>query len=324
MLDDFHESTRGVGVVGILLGLLVLAGFCGLGMAVISGMGKEGPTIESRIVDQERILEQVTGDLKTKKAQLEEFKKFQETVKVVESGKSELAIESGLVEKRKIEIVDVTDEIEAVQLSFEEYRDEYRVNERALAVGETLDLSETKGESFKKCKVRGISPLYLRVMQSAGPIGIPYQELPLAIQKRFQFGAEEAEAYQNQLDAANVNRDKRIAVMRKKQKALNGEAARLNLVETIKKTRLEIVKKSDFAEELDAASKNWAQKAIALDNKAASARAAGRITSNPGHARQARGKANQFARRAKDARAAATQLMKDEAEYERLLEAYSK
>jgi hypothetical protein len=161
-------------------------------------------------------------------------------------------------------------------------------------------------------------------MQSAGPVGIPYEELPLAIQKRFQFGEEEAEAYRNKLDAMNVNRDKRIAAMRKKQSVLKGEAARVALVAAIQKARVDIVKKTDLADKLDADSKDWTRKALALDGKAASARAAGRITSSPGHARLARARANQFSNAANDARAAATQLMKDETEYERLLAALEK
>jgi len=206
MFNDFHESIRGVGVVGMLLGLLVLAGFCGLGMAVLSGQGDRGPTIGMRLADQERRMMFVSGSLKGSKAELADARRAQEML-TINTGKftlasEKLAVEEKLMGEAEVIATSLKEDLDGIQLDFEEYRDQYRVNERGLAVGETLDFSETKGDAFKSCKVSKITPLNVHVMRSTGPIGIPYKELPSEIQDRFQFGEEEAQIYQNKLDAS--------------------------------------------------------------------------------------------------------------------------
>ena len=211
MFDDFHESTRNVGVVGILLGLLVLAGFCGLGMAVMSGTGKKGPSLESRLKDQARNMEVAKEELESKRRRLTEIDGFREVAAVLKETDGAKEAELGVIAGLKEDISDLQEEVDATQLDFEEYRQKYRDVERASAAGEVLDLSETKGEDFQKCKVLSVTPLHLRVMLSAGPAGIPYNELPKGIRDRFQFGQEEAEAFQTKMDAVRANLDQGIA-----------------------------------------------------------------------------------------------------------------
>jgi len=173
MLDDFHESTRSVGLMGVLLGLFVVAGFCGLGMAVMSGSSQSGPSIEARLHDQAVNIQYTKEELKEKATRLEEIAGHREIAAVLkQKDEAKLAEAEGIAVLEE-EVTDAQGEVDAILLDFEEYRQKYRDNERKLAIGEILDLSATKGSSFKECKVLAISPLHLRVMRSAGPVGIP-------------------------------------------------------------------------------------------------------------------------------------------------------
>lgn len=302
MFNDFHESTRNVGMVGILLGLLVLAGFCGLGMAVMSGLKKSGPTIESQLERQAEISTRVTEDLKRQRVRLEEVEGFQAKAGLVEKAKLELAKEQEVVKASAERVVELQDDIEAGQLTFEEYRDQYRTNERENAIGEVVDLSSTKGEGFEKCEIKSISPLHLRISRSAGIMGIPYQELPREIQDRFQFGKEEAAQHQQLVNANNALRNKQIAAWKKKQGALKEEANRKALDKEIAQTEKEIIEQVNLAAKYDASATEWEAKAKALERKALDARRQGRISSNPGHARQARNRSKTYTRQANAAR----------------------
>jgi hypothetical protein len=320
MFDDFHESTRNVGVVGILLGLLVLAGFCGLGMAVMSGAGKKGPSLESRLKDQGRNMEVAKEELELKKRRLTEIDGFREVAAVLKETDAAKEVELGVIAGLKEEISDLQEEVDSTQLDFEEYRQKYRDVERASAVGEVLDLSETKGEGFQKCKVLSITPLHLRVMLSAGPAGIPYNDLPKGIRDRFQFGQEEAEAFQTKMDAVRANLDQGIANWEKKQKALKGEAAKKALIDRIAQTKKAMGGKLQLSDRLDRSAHEWRAKAVAYDQKANDAKARGNISSSAGLARKARNKADRYSRQADDARLAVNRLLEEQDELERRLE----
>lgn len=321
MFNDFHESTRNVGMVGVLLGFLVLVGFCGLGMAVFSGLNAsdDGPTMAVRIIRQEGIMEDLNDEVRKKTSTLQKLEGFRSAAKSMEENQEALSKLEKIVALHQEKISGLQDTIEAEGVSFEEYRDQYRQRERSLAEGEVIDLSETKGEGFEACKILGISPLYLRVMRSAGPIGIPYQELPLSVQDRFQFGAEEAEVYQQKVNAMEAKRDEQIAAFRKKQKAMKAGEALADLKRRIKETALGIQTNDNLARKLVADAKAWDRKAEAYDRQAEAARSAGRITSSPGLARKARGEATKLRRQANDAEAKARELEADLIGFENLL-----
>ena len=328
MFNDFHETTRNVGMMGIILALLVLAGFCGLGMAVTSGFGKKGPSMEARLVDQEKIRGDMTRRLKQKKADLEGVYESATAAKTLavkfDEAAKKLAHERVTIAESQEVVVGLNEDLDVLQLDFEEHREKYRTTERAMAIGETLDLSSTKGADFKKCKVLGISPLHLRVMRSAGPIGIPYQDLPLKIQDRFQFGLEEATAYRTKLNASNANRDKRIAAWKKDQKTKKGAEAHQALIDAIAQAQGDIAKRAAYAKQQDSEEKAWEKKGRSFESAGRSAKAAGRISSATGKARQARNRAAMHGRRATDARSAIVQLEKDIVEYQNLLSSSKK
>jgi hypothetical protein len=325
MFDDFHESTRGVGVLGILLGILVLAGFCGLGMAVMSGEMGRGHDIATRLMDQERHRDHVTKTLKTKKRELESLRKIEkvsrETMEKHADASGSMETEEELSTELQAERDQLRAEVEDLVGDFHKYREIYRSNERARAKGETLDLSETKGVKFAKCRVRKITPLNLHVMLAAGPLGIPYTDLPASIQDRFQFSKEEAAAYQGKLNATTAVMTKRAeegeALRREKRAGEEREA----LLAAIKKVRDDIKAKEAYAQEQDSLANHWELEALGYDRQARDARDGGRITSGAGQARQARAKSTMYARRALAARTELIQMAEEEGEHQRRLKA---
>lgn len=321
MFNDFHESPRNAGMVGVLLGFVVLVGFCGLGVLVFNGLNSDdtGPPLSVKVINQKGIIDDISDDIRKRTLRLEELEGFKSAGQSLKSTQEELLEMKKAILLREEKVTDMEDTIEAAELSFEEYRDQYRQRERSLAKGEVIDLSETKGEGFEACKILGISPLYLRVMQKAGPIGIPYQELPEDVQDRFQFGEEEAEIYRQRMAAAESRKDQQIADYRKKQDAMKAEDAITDLKRRINETTLEIQKNKNLATKLDGDVRVWEAKASALDQKADAARSAGRVTSNPGHARQARNKASNLKSQADNARASAQKLEVELGELEALL-----
>jgi hypothetical protein len=163
-------------------------------------------TVESELINHQGMLDSISMRLDRKKDELEVYRKYQEinaeieeSTRNLEASKKEIA---GLAEQK----IAVGDEASLVQLMFEDYRDQYRRSERLAAVGEILDLSETKGEAYQECKVLGISPLHLRVSRPTGAEGIPFKDLPVSVQDRFQFNNEEAAEYASKLAKSDTAR----------------------------------------------------------------------------------------------------------------------
>ncbi len=221
---------------------------------------------------------------------------------------------------RRFKPIALQDGIEAGQLTFEEYRDQYRTNERARGIGEVVDLSSTKGAGFELCEIKSISPLHLRISRSAGIMGIPYQELPKGIQDRFQFGEEEAANHQQVMNATLAQRNKQMAQWKKKKGALKAVEARKALVQEIARTEKEILQQENLAARHAASAAEWERKAVDLDRKAANAKSQGRISSNPGHARQARNRVKSFDRQANAARQISQRLSEELVELQKLQE----
>ncbi len=329
MFDDFHESSRSVGLAGLLLGLLVLAGFCGLGMAVLSGdAGSKGPTLATRVIDQGRMIDQLSGTLRIQKEKLGKLTMKSDTAtrsaKTSAEISGDLAIENRLVEKHDASVKKLNEELDGIQKKFEGYRDRYRSNERSLAIGEVLDLSETMGEGYEKSTVREISPLHLRVMRSAGPEGIPYEKLPAAVQDRFQFGKEEAAAFQGRMNAVNAKRGVIAAANKKRMDQKKGVERVAALTQQIKKVEAEIIAKTIFADEQADEASDLEKEAKRFDSDAKIARATGKISMSKGKATQARNKARLRVKRANQARFEVTKLNKELAELELQLRAVKK
>lgn len=166
---------------------------------------------EAELLLQEEAHDRVSMTLARKKEELEMYRQYQETAAEIQKARQVLATEKEKLAALDEEKLEVEDAVSALQLSFEDYRDQYRKSEREAAKGEILDLSETKGAGYEESKVLGISPLHLRVSRPTGAEGIPFKDLPESIQDRFQFSEEEAAAYQLRLAKTDAARAQQFA-----------------------------------------------------------------------------------------------------------------
>ena len=155
--------------------------------------------VEERIVKEKKALEENqalknTGD------------RYQDVLKKLEDIEAELKVEQGKSKEARAGV-------KTASLNFINYRNQYRRSQRARAKGTTIDLSATKGAEYKDVRISRITPLELRVLLSSGPKGIPFHELPLNVQERFQFSEEEAMAYQNAVAKVRIAQAKNNQVV---------------------------------------------------------------------------------------------------------------
>ena len=292
MLNDFHETTRSVGVAGMFLGLLVVAGLCGLGMAVLSGTsGPKEATLENRVNDQTIHLKGLTLGLEERKDEMEVFKGYQVVAREVEAAGSAITAEEGRITEVQNEITSANEAILVEKKKFQDYRNEYRKIARNAADGEMIDLSETLGEDYKSVKITDVTPLHLRVMRSAGTEGIPFQKLPLAVQDRFQFGADEAQNFQKVLDQNAANRATAMVGFNNRRQAEQDQNAIDLLAKQINQAKVDALTLKNKADRLETEADSNEELAKRYNAQALAARRAGRSSMAGGQARKASEKA---------------------------------
>lgn len=272
------------------------------------GEGRPG-SLESELAIEQGILDGVTRRHARKKEELEMYQGYQQVLAEIEKLQEEL-------EAAKRKLVDLEekktlagDEVSAVQLAFEAYRNQYRKAERESAKGEILDLSSTKGEEYKDCEVLGISPLHLRIRRPTGSEGIPFQELPADIQDRFQFEADEAARYAAAMAKSDAARAK---VYREWKRARAEESAQESsggkLEDQLVKARKLVTRAHDEQAKYRKESDAWRERAARYWKSISAARTASGRKSRERLASQAEGKADELFELAKAARLEASRL----------------
>ncbi|YCM46700.1 hypothetical protein V2O64_11780 [Verrucomicrobiaceae bacterium 227] len=268
-------------------------------------------TVESELAIQGGILDGVSMRLDRKKVELETYRKYQEIAAEIAEGRTTLATIKKEIADLESQKIMVGDDLSSVQLSFEEYRDQYRKSERLAAVGEILDLSKIKDDSYQESKVLGISPLHLRVSRPTGTEGIPFKDLPTSIQDRFQFSEIEAAEYASKMAKSDAARAKAFNQWKAGQnQELPGVTStnkneRLVQMETLsQKTREESLRLRKLSDEWrEKAARYW--KGISAAKTQASQKSRERIAS------RAEGKADQYFELSRVARFEADRLDAD-------------
>lgn len=191
MLTDLLTSSRGPGVIGTLLALIVLFGFGGL-MVLVSDESK-GSSIGTRIKQKEALIVSLSN-------KVEGWKEVAVTYKTNLVHRDQVERAEAKVKRRKLEIIDsrntvqaLKDKSEALKQKIEEYKKQYRIAERAFAIGEELGTLETKtGKVYERVKIKNVTALELRFSHKNGNTGVSYEILPDELQDRFQFSEKDA------------------------------------------------------------------------------------------------------------------------------------
>ena len=207
MFDDLFSSSRGAGVIGTLLALVILVGFGSLYMFVFDeGLQGGAKSIESVIRDQDsqilnlkaRIV--ASEDAITKSVQRQkdtaDVLSVERQIKYRDERLTELAQQKQTNEKA----------ISDLESSWEQYKAQYRVAERARAVGEKFPELVTKsGKTYKSVTITKFDDLRMSIMSETGSKGIEWSELPDEMVDRFQFTKELAQVKVKQENAVTAD-----------------------------------------------------------------------------------------------------------------------
>ncbi len=209
MLTDLLTSSKGPGVIGTLLALVVLVGFGSLMLLVNdtsagSGLGGQIREKEAGVISAE-------SRIKKWEATAVEYSQNRKQKDELESLQRSLGRKQTEVTQAAAGVEEAKGGLAEVVQNFEEYKQKYRIAERARAIGETMETLNTKdGDVYEQVKVLAVTPIGMKIMHKRGNTRVEYTRLPDEIQDRFQFTKEGA-AQIAQQEAAQVSVSKQRA-----------------------------------------------------------------------------------------------------------------
>lgn len=205
MLSDLLTSSRGPGVIGTLLALVVLVGFGGLTMVVFND-NTSGKGLGAQIKDKEAAIRNQEARVKHWQMAAVEYDARRKQADKLDSLSRRLGRKQAAVAKAKTGVDQAKTKILRLVEEFESYKERYRVAERAKSAGEKMAKLTTKdGKVYEQVKVLEVTAIGMKIMHKSGTSRVEYHRLPDEIQDRFQFTKEGA-AKIEQKEAAQVAR----------------------------------------------------------------------------------------------------------------------
>lgn len=191
--SDLMSSGRGPGVVGMLLALVVMAGFGILFLfAFDDGMQGADQSIESVIAQQAKDIDSLKASIEDTRKGLESQPALEAKAKQLKSVHTDNLMSAGKIEGLRKSEVSVKETINGIVTGFEKYKDEYRVFARAQAKGEQIpSLTTLTGKVYEAVMIREVTPIGMQIRHKDGHMRIPYEELPKELQDRFQFDSKQ-------------------------------------------------------------------------------------------------------------------------------------
>lgn len=189
--DDMLSSSRGPGVIGTLLAMLVLVGFGGLYFLVEDDSG-DGMTLEGTIRQEARKLGHLETVAKIQREKAETAPHLREIAAELAAIKEEtqttdIAIESGGTKLEKTQA-----ELAALSESFDSYQAAYRNQIRTAAKGTIYPEIKTRsGRTFKDVTVLAVDAVGMSFRYEDGSSRADFEDLPSSIQEQFQFDPQE-------------------------------------------------------------------------------------------------------------------------------------
>lgn len=198
--SDMMSSSRGPGMIGTLMALLVLVGFGLLYLFVFdSELQGGGQSIESVILAQTKELnalglrqEAAQRDLAAAPERRKAAEAFSDLNRKIQSGRAKL---DGLNTYAN----DTRKQIDGVVASFEEYKDRYRAQVRGAAAGLKYDeLKTASGKTYRQVIVKKVDAVGMSFQHESGSGRADFEELSAEVQDYFQYDPKQKEAAQQQ------------------------------------------------------------------------------------------------------------------------------
>lgn len=191
MLTDLLTSSKGPGVIGTVLALIVLVGFWSL--LVLVSEDTKGPGLGAQIKKKEGMILSLQNEAKHWQKEAVGYKERRRQKSDHESLQGKLKRRQAQVQSVMDTLVVSRKKIAKLQADIEVYKKRYRTAVRAKAVGKELNQLETKdGEIYKQVKIRQIDAIGMNIQYVDGFARIDYKRLPDAMQDRFQFSEKDA------------------------------------------------------------------------------------------------------------------------------------
>jgi hypothetical protein len=186
------STGRGPGFIGMLMALVVLAGFGLLYVFVLDAEASQGASVETIIKNQEY-------DIEAYKAQIADYSVVTDTIPIIEEISSKLETLKKSAPEREAKVATLRENLSGLEKSFKDtaaaftsYKEQYRSMVRNKAVGEQLEqLALKSGNVYKKVEIREVSSVGIQIRHEDGQKRVPFEELPEEMQERFQFDSVE-------------------------------------------------------------------------------------------------------------------------------------
>lgn len=222
MLDDLFSSTRGPGLVGLLLAFVVLAGFTFFGMAVLDDRfnGDRASALAEKVEEQKGRIVFLEGRSRDLTADLETAEENRNVRAKLQTLGNRLDTITGRVEEKEDGVASLEGEIDELRTAHQDYRQRYRDVVRAKAVGTRIDELKTgSGKVYKDVVIKSIDALGLSFTNQSGPKRIAAADLPADLQDYYQFGEDEAANQRKKEQQAEALVASRIAKSKEQRKA---------------------------------------------------------------------------------------------------------
>jgi len=249
-------SSRGPGVIGMIIALLVLLGFGLLfTFAFDEDLQGHGRSIESIVRSQQREINGYVEGIKDREERLALLQENVEISRELDETNREMSLLEETLTGLNEAHAKATQEFVNVDEAFEAYKEEYRAHVRAKAVGEEMDeLTTVTGEVYKRVVIREVTPIGIQIRHEYGQKRLSFDELSDELKERFQYDpkkkdealAQEHEMHQKH-DAAVAVANQSFEKQQAEQKERQAVERKKEIVRTIAVLK---ARKKQLAEEI--------------------------------------------------------------------------
>jgi chromosome segregation ATPase len=246
-ITDFVEKYRSLAIFGGLVGGLLLAGLIVI-FRLIERDDVEAVKVTQRqmVRDQDLVIEEQRAAIAKRQVRLAELEAYRETERKVRDADIEVAAAGSLVTDLQSGNEGLRRQIDALRAELAAYKDHYRQFARLRAKGEKLGTLTTRSDkTFNQAVIAEVDAVGLRVIHAEGKTRIPYEELPAALQDRFQFDSAQRDALLAREAAANTAHRDAADAATSAQQAQRKEADEAAQARHKEETERELAEKKD-------------------------------------------------------------------------------
>ncbi len=273
------STSRGPGVIGLLMALFVLIGFGLLFMfAFDEGFQGGQVTIESEIASQRKELESMHATVVERDKLLEQAparKDDADKLRLVKVDSTTLVEKTG---RLRGEIEEVSLAIEELEKKWSSYKDEYRRFVRGRATGEILEQLEARdGTVYKEVTIREVTAIGLQIRHASGFKRLQFEELSDEMQDYYQFDPTQKETALAAEHSARTQHEAAAGIALDRQSEEMARQRAKDDVEAKGEIKRDIARKQAQIADVEGDIRDLMAERARADAAAAAARASGRM-----------------------------------------------